>query len=305
MRLISFTLFSVAVVGCASTPEPLDQRPAASESSTLFLASGQFPSGIEGPAVDADGTLYVVNFGRKGTVGKLTMQGEASLFVELPDGSTGNGIRFTESGDMLIADYTGHNVLRVDMDTKAISAHAHEPDMNQPNDLAIDSVGRVYCSDPKWADSTGQLWRVDPDGTPVLLDGNMGTTNGVEVSTDERTLYVAESVQRKVWAFDLSSEGDVSNKRLLIEFPDHGLDGMRCDAEGNLWLTRFGGGKVLKVSPSGEVLHEVALIGERPTNIAFGGPDGRTCFVTIQDDGSIETFRADVPGRSWMMRQKR
>ncbi len=264
-----------------------------------FTEPGGFTEGIEGPACDADGNLYAVNFARQGTIGKVTPSGECSVFVDLPPGSIGNGIRFTQAGEMLIADYTGHNVLRVDMASRAVSVLAHQPAMNQPNDLCIDATGIVFASDPDWSRSVGQIWRVDRDGATTLLETGMGTTNGIEVSPDNRTLYVNETVQRTIWAYDLSSSGDVSGKRLLIEFPDFGMDGMRCDVAGNLYVTRWGKGTVAKVSPRGEVLLEVPLHGKQCTNIAFGGADGRTCYVTVADTGNVAVFRADLPGRSF------
>ena len=266
-----------------------------------FTPLNGFTSGIEGPACDAAGNLYAVNYERQHTIGKVTPDGTASVFVELPTGSIGNGIRFNSEGFMFIADYTNHNVLKVDMHTREISVHAHEPTMNQPNDLAIGANDMLYASDPNWGASTGQIWRVDTDGKVTLLEADMGTTNGIEVSPDEKVLYVNESAQRNVWAYDLSPDGEISNKRLLIQFPDFNMDGMRCDIEGNLYITRHGKGTVAKLSPAGEVLLEVQLTGKLCSNIAFGGSDGRTCYVTMADRGNVEVFRADLPGRSWQL----
>lgn len=264
-----------------------------------LLPEGAFTEGIEGPAVAAGGSLYAVNYVREGTVGRITPGGEAEIFVTLPEGSTGNGIRVAADGALLVADYTRHNVLRVDPVTRAVTVYAHEPRMNQPNDLALDDRGRLYASDPSWADSTGQLWRIDPDGSVTLLADGLGTTNGVEVSPDGRTLYVNESVQRTVWAYPLSEAGTLGGRRPLVRFDDHGLDGMRSDASGTLYVTRYGKGTVALVSPAGEVRREVRLQGLRPTNLAFGGPDGRTVYVTVADRGTVEVFRTDQPGRSY------
>lgn len=266
---------------------------------------GSFTSGVEGPACDREGNLYAVNYARQHTIGKVTPTGEASVFLELPKGSIGNGIRFDSQGFMLIADYTNHNVLKVDMQTRQIGVRGHEPTMNQPNDIAIGANDIVYASDPNWGESTGQLWRVGIEGSVTRLEGNMGTTNGIEVSPGEDHLYVNESVQRNVWAYDLSPEGEVHNKRLLIQFPDYGMDGMRCDVLGNLYITRHGKGTVAVVSPAGQVLREIPLPGDKPTNIAFGGPDGRTCYVTEADRCNVVVFRADAPGRSWQLYQRR
>ncbi|MCY4404323.1 MAG: SMP-30/gluconolactonase/LRE family protein [Candidatus Poribacteria bacterium] len=269
-----------------------------------FTPVNGFTSGIEGPACDSDGNLYAVNYERQHTIGKVTPDGEASVFVELSNGSIGNGIRFSSGGSMFIADYTNHNVLKVDMLTREISVHSHEPRMNQPNDIAIGANDILYASDPKWGASTGQLWRVETDGNATLLEGDMGTTNGIEVSPDEKVLYVNESVQRNIWRYELSSEGEISNKQLLIQFPDFGMDGMRCDVEGNLYVTRHGKGTIAKLSPEGEELLEVELTGKNCTNIAFGGTDGCICYVTMADRGNVEVFRADLPGRSWMLYQR-
>ena len=200
---------------------------------------------------------------------------------------------------MLIADYTNHNILKVDMSNKQLNVHAHDSTMDQPNDIAIDSKDRLYASDPNWKAGTGRIWFIDTNGKMSILEDNMGTTNGIEVSPDGKKLYVNESVQRKVWVYDLSENGAVSNKRLLIDFPDFGMDGMRCDVDGNLYITRHGKGVVAKISPDGKLLQEIKLSGTKPSNIAFGGTDGKTAYVTLQDRGNIETFRVEAPGREW------
>lgn len=115
----------------------------------------------------------------------VTPAGECSVFIELTDGSIGNGIRFNQKGDMLITDYTNHNVLKVDMRSRAISVYANERRMNQPNDIPIGANDIVYASDPNWSESSGQFWRIDTQGKVTLLETEMGTTNGIEVSPDQ------------------------------------------------------------------------------------------------------------------------
>lgn len=272
--------------------------------SSTFTPLKSFPTGVEGPAVSSSGMVYAVNFGNQGTIGQVTPGGEASLFVLLPAGSIGNGIRFNSKGEMFIADYTKHNILRVNMATKEVSVFAHNPKMSQPNDIAIDSKDRLYASDPNWKASTGRIWRIDTKGWFKLLD-SMGTANGIEVSPDDKLLYVNESVQRKVWVYDLSEDGNISNKRLFHEFPDFGMDGMRCDVDGNLYISRHGKGTVVKLSPTGKLIQEITLMGKLPSNVAFGGSDGRTMYVTLQDKGNLESFRVDRPGREWSMQKKK
>lgn len=264
---------------------------------------GAFTDGIEGPACDASGNLYAVNYARQGTIGRLTSAGEASVFVELPNGSIGNGIRFDRAGTMFIADYTKHNVLRVDMRSEVIDVYAHEPTLNQPNDLAIDNDDMLFASDPNWAEGWGQLWRIGPDRQFVSLERNMGTTNGVEVDMTRRLLYVNETKQLNLWVYDLQPGGNIANKRKLYQFPDFGLDGMRLDVAGNLYVARWGKGVIAMMSPQGEILREITLHGAKCTNVAFGGADGQTCYVTVADTGAVEAFRTELPGQSWQLQQ--
>jgi sugar lactone lactonase YvrE len=271
---------------------------------TPLTAEKSFAPGIEGPACDAQGNVYAVNFKEQQTIGKVTPDGKAEIFVTLPGKSTGNGIVFDRQGRMYVADYVGHNVLRIDMATKKVSVFAHEERMNQPNDLAIAPDGTLYASDPSWAKGTGQIWRIDHSGKVTLAAGNMGTSNGIEVSPDGKTLYVNESVQRNVWTFAIGKDGTLSDKRLVKKFDDYGFDGMRCDVDGNLYISRYGKRTVAILSPAGKVLREVNVLGESPSNLCFGGPDGRTVYVTEVKKQRLVQFRVERPGLAWRRLQQ-
>lgn len=257
-----------------------------------FTAEFAFTAGIEGPAVNKKGELFAVNFAEEGTIGKVNSSGEGEVFIRLPEGSIGNGIRFDLEGNMFVADYLGHKVYRIKKETKTPEVWAQDSTMNQPNDLALGQGGIIYLSDPNWTESTGKLWMVTPERKIVLIEEDMGTTNGIEVSPDGKTLYVNESVQRVVWKYDIQEHGKLSNKVKFMSFTDFGLDGMRCDKEGNLYLTRYDKGTIAIISPEGKLLKEVILKGKKPSNIAFGGERGLTCYVTMADRGCVETFTA-------------
>ena len=295
IKIITLAAASFLLISCQTEQLYLSQN---------FTEPGSFTSQAEGPAVDKEGNLYAVSFEYKETVGKVSPCGNASIFIKMPKGSTANGIRFSSKEEMFLADYSGHNVLKSDAQGN-VSVFAHNPAMNQPNDLAIMDNDILFASDPNWSKGNGQLWRITPDGKTTCLEKNMGTTNGIEVSPDQKKLYVNESKQLNLWVYDLSKSGEVSNKRLLYKFKDGGLDGMRCDAEGNVYVTRWGSGLVAVISPDGKLLRNIKTKGKRPTNIAFGGPDGKTAYVTSADKGNIETFRVDIPGRSWAMRNRK
>ena len=228
---------------------------------TPLTDKGSFTAGIEGPACDAAGNLYLVALKKATDIAKVTPDGKAEVWVELPGTGTGNGIVFDRKGTMFVADYTGHNVLKIDPKTKAISVFAHDATMNQPNDLAIAPDGTLYASDPDWNKEKGQVWRIDTAGKMTKVAADMDTTNGIEVSPDGKTLYVNESVQRNVWTFPIEADGTLGEKKLLKKFDDHGFDGMRCDVDGNLYITRYGKGTVVKLSPKGEVLKEIDVLG--------------------------------------------
>ena len=270
---------------------------------TPLTEEKKFTAGIEGPACDRLGNIFAVCYEKDHTIGKVTPAGQGEVWVSLGEKSAGNGIVFDQAGQMYVADYTGHNVLKIDPASKAISVFAHEPKMNQPNDLAIGPDEVLWASDPNWGNSTGQLWRIGRDRKVTQVAEKMGTTNGIEVSPDGKTLYVNESVQRNVWAFAIQPDGTLANKRLLKQFPDHGFDGMRCDVEGNLYITRYGKGTVAVLSPAGEVLREIDVLGDAPSNLCFGGPDGRTVYVTEVKKQRLVQFRVDKPGLAWQRGQ--
>lgn len=267
------------IVACKSEPKVED-----------FTKENEFTAGIEGPATDAEGNIYAVNFEKEGTIGKIMPNGEASLFVELPDGSIGNGIKFGKPNQMFVADYTNHNILEINTDTKEITVFATDSTANQPNDIAITpNKTTLYASDPNWAKSTGKLWKITKEKGFELLEDNMGTTNGVAVSNNGKKLYVNESVQRKIWVYDILENGSIANKKLFTEFADFGLDGMRFHKNGNLFVTRYDKGVVAVFSPEGKQLKGITLKGKKPTNLTFSN-DYTKCYVTLADRGCVEVI---------------
>ncbi len=288
LKIILFFLIVVICSSCSTTSIVSD-----------FTAEHLFTGSIEGPAFDANGTLYVVNFQRNGTIGKVDADGSADLFVELPQGSVANSIKFNSGGEMLLADYPMHNVLKVEMKTRTVSVFVHNEQFNQPNDLCINKNDQLFASDPHWKTNTGKLWRIDPDGSSMLLEDSMGTTNGIELSPDEQTLYVNESIQRNVWKYSVDAAGNISGKTLFYHFNDFGMDGMKCDKTGNLYVTRYGKGTIAVLSPDGILLKEIPLNGKNCSNLVFGGRDGKSVFVTMQDRKIIEQFTNDIPGKSY------
>ena len=270
-----------------------------------LTGDGSFTSGVEGPACDRQGNVYAVNFAEQQTVGRVTPAGEATLFVRLPEMSTGNGIVFDRQQRMYVADYTGHQVLRVDLASRQVEVFSRIPTTDQPNDLAIAPDDTLYASDPNWGEGHGQIWKISTRGEAIRVADGLGTSNGIEVSPDARWLYVNESVQRNVWKFPIREDGTLGDKQLIKQFPDHGFDGMRCDVDGNLYITRHGKGTVVVMRPDGTELKEVDVLGSMPTNLCFGGPDGRTVYVTEAEHQRLVQFRVETPGAAWARWQEK
>jgi sugar lactone lactonase YvrE len=269
--------------------------------------SGEYTFGIEGPAADLDGNLFVVNIGKPGTIGRLAPGGSASeKFAELPEGSVGNSIRFDANGTMFVADYKKHNIFTIEKGSAEPKIFFSSERFNQPNDMTIAPDGTIYASDPNWKGRSGQVWRIakaadgSVAGDIMTAPRTMGTTNGIDLSPDGRTLYVGESGTGQIWSYAIRGTA-LANARLVKTFEADTIDGLRTDVAGRLLVARILKGSIAVMSPDGKVEREIALRGKEPTNLAFGGADGKTIFVTQRQGGYVESFRTDLQGREHCM----
>ena len=268
--------------------------------------AGEYTFGIEGPAVDADGNLYVVNYARQGTIGKVAAnEARSQLFAELSAGSIGVSIRFGADRRMYVADYKKHNIFVVEPGAATPRVYFQSDRFNQPNDLAIARDGTMYASDPNWRAKSGQVWRIAPAGGSgrgevMAVPRKLTTTNGIDLSPDEKTLYVAESATNEIWAYRIES-GALAAPRRVKKFPDYEIDGIRTDVDGRIYVARILKGTIEVLTPDGKTEREIVLKGNQPTNLAFGGSDGKTVYITQRQGGFIETFRVDRPGREFCL----
>jgi gluconolactonase len=161
---------------------------------------------------------------------------------------------------------------------------------NSPNDVAVDAKGRVYVSDPRYVGSDPReldfegVFRIDPDGSVHRLNTSALKPNGLVVSPDGKTLYVADNgpTRRVLLALDLDESGNASHPRVLHDFGgDRGIDGMTVTVDGRVVAT-CGRGPTAGVrvfSPEGKTLGTIP-VPEDPTNVEFGGPDRSTLYIT-------------------------
>jgi sugar lactone lactonase YvrE len=194
--------------------------------------------------------------------------------------------------------------------------HAVEPHKpgNRLNDGAVDREGRLWFGsmDDAERDASGCLYRLDADG-PSLVDGGYVITNGPTFSPDGRVLYHTDTLARIIYAFDVSPEAALSNKRVFVRIEDGAgyPDGPVADAEGCVWTGLFGGWSVRRYAPSGELLESVRFPCANVTKIAFGGHDLKTVYATTAWKGlspqerkaqalagGLFSFRSAVPGLS-------
>ncbi len=161
---------------------------------------------------------------------------------------------------------------------------------NSPNDVAVDAKGRVYVSDPRYVgDDPRELdfeavFRIDPDGSVHRLNTSALKPNGLAVSPDGKTLYVADNgpKRRVLLALDLDPSGDTANPRVLHDFgADRGVDGLTVTVDGRVVATSGKGptAGVRVFSPAGKLLGMIP-VPEDPTNVEFGGPDRSTLYIT-------------------------
>jgi signal peptidase len=132
----------------------------------------------------------------------------------------------------------------------------------------------------------------------------MGTTNGIDLSPDGKTLYVDESGSGQIWSYTINGN-ELTGAKLVKTFQPDTVDGLRTDVSGRLYVARILKGAIALMKPNGTVEREIALKGKEPTNLAFGGSDGRTVFVTQRQGGFIESFRTDQQGREYCLQRGR
>ena len=155
---------------------------------------------------------------------------------------------------------------------------------NRFNDGKVDRHGRFWAGtmDRFERQASGSLYRLDPDLRWTRIDTGYRVTNGPAFSCDGQILYHTDSALQRVYAFDLASDGSVSDRRAHLQFGegDGYPDGMTVDSEDCLWIAFWDGWCVRRFSPAGERLAEIAVPVQRPTSVAFGGPELDQLFIT-------------------------
>ena len=308
-------LSALAIVGVSIAGAPASMQ-------ELEIATSV--SMLEGPTVDADGNVYFTDILMQ-RIMRFSKDGKFSIFRE--KSNIANGLVIDPQGRLVAAEgaasptaersgmSTGGipRVTRTDLKTGKVEIladkYAGRP-LSGPNDVTIDGKGRLYFTDS----SGGAVYRIDGPGklARILAAPDIQRPNGIQISPDDRTLYIveangAEGGARMIRAYDLSPDGTATNMRVLYNFyPGRSADGMSIDTQGNLYAaaglhrtrgtaetldTKCG---VYVISPQGKLLKFIPVPEDFITNTAFGGPDMKTLYVTAGK--TLYKLRNDIAG---------
>ena len=303
----------------SSTTADVAARPIVADGATLKLEG--ITSFLEGPAWHPNGNVYFSDC-ENNRILRRDVTGKIHIY-RTPSGRA-NGLMFNAERRLIACEGAGEGGNRRVTRTEANGVVTVRADrdkgkrLNAPNDLTIDSRGRIYFTDPRYGDRDGLemfaadgkpvfgVYRIDvrPDGEcemTQILSSEVACPNGIEVSPGDRYLYVVDNDNsrpdgnRKIWRFELSAEGAVvpKSRTMLFDFGrGRGGDGLALDAAGRLYVAagtnlanppvetdEFKAG-VYVLSPEGKLLHTIPVPEDMVTNCTFGGADLKTLFVT-------------------------
>jgi gluconolactonase len=262
---------------------------------------GPAKSLLEGPSFGPDGLLYCVDV-LNGRILRVSGSGQFEVLAEY-DGWP-NGLKFHQDGRIFVADYK-NGIMEFDIRTGRVTPFVVRFNLERfkgVNDLFFAANGDMYFTDQGltgWQDPSGRLFRVRPDGQINCLLDNLPSPNGLVMDRNETALYVAVTRANAVWKVPLLRNGTVGKVGTYVQLSGGGgPDGLALDAQGRLVIAHVGLGAVWVMSPVGEPAWRIrSTVGLHTTNVAYGGPDLQTLYITESESGTILTARLDVPGK--------
>jgi gluconolactonase len=251
---------------------------------------GKAGGGPNGVATGPDGALYVCNNG-------------GAVYETTPS--------FLSTGPA--PDYKNGSIQRIDPktgETRTLYTECNGHKLSAPNDLVFDKQGGFYFTDlgKRYAHhrDNGGLYYAQPDGSGVTeLVYPIITPNGVGLSPDEKTVYVADTETSRIYAWDIISPGKVKHEpfpapyggRCVCGLPGfQRFDSLAVQANGDICVATLVAGYITVISPQGQVVRQVKVPDVYPTNICFGGPDLRTAYITLSASGQLGAMQWPEPG---------
>jgi gluconolactonase len=253
----------------------------------------------EGPVWNPAGYLLFSDIPNS-TIIKWSPGGAVEKFLS-PSGKS-NGLTFDRQGRLIACEHGKRRVSRTEADGTVVTlAESYDGKrLNSPNDVVVKSDGSIYFTDPPFGlpGHTPHMNQTEPGtmelafsgvymipadgGTLTLLAKDLTTPNGLAFSPDEKILYIADTVRHQVHAFDVKLDGTLENDRILVETPYDYPDGMKVDAQGNLYVAGNTSKGIRVFDKTGKSLGSIKTM-TFPANCAFGGPGGTTLFITAED----------------------
>jgi len=250
----------------------------------------------EGPAWSREGFLLFSDVPNN-RIRKLVPGERSVVFREDSHGANGN--TFDAQGRLYTCESRTRRVVRMDKKGKmeTLAEKWEGKRLNAPNDIVVRKDGQIYFTDPAFGDQADTreldfygVYHITPKGVVSLIAKPSGRPNGIAFSPSGKILYVANSDDRNVRAYDVDHNGAVSNERVVISNVEGVPDGIRLDEKGNIYVAAKG---VAVYTPEGKLLHTIEL-SETPANCAFGDADFQTLYITAQT--SLYRVRMTVKG---------
>jgi len=250
----------------------------------------------EGPVWSREGFLLFSDVPNN-HIRKLVPGERSVIFREDSHGANGN--TYDAQGRLYSCESKTRRVVRMDKKGKmeVLAEKWEGKRLNAPNDIVVRKDGHIYFTDPAFGDQADTrelsfygVYHITPKGAMSLIAKPAGRPNGIAFSPNGRILYVDNSDDRNVRAYDVDRNGEVSNERVVVSNIDGVPDGMKVDEKGNLYITAKG---IAVYTPEGKLLQNIEL-SETPANCAFGDPDFQTLYITART--SLYRIRLNVKG---------
>jgi gluconolactonase len=250
----------------------------------------------EGPVWSREGFLLFSDTPR-GEIRKKPVGERSVLYREGHPGS--NGLAFDTQGRLYVCEARGRRVIRIDKkgQVQVLADKWDGKPLNAPNDIVVRRDGHVYFTDPAFGDQSDSkdldfygVYHINPKGAVEVVAKLASRPNGVALSPNGRILYVSNSDERNVRAYDVDRNGVLSGARVLVAKTEGVPDGMCVDEKGDLYVAAKG---LAVYSAEGKPIHTMELA-ETPSNCAFGDPDFQTLYITART--SVFKVRLDVKG---------
>jgi D-xylonolactonase len=261
---------------------------------------------IEGPRVDERNRLYFSDVPNGGVYRRSP---DGSVETLIPRRRGVGGIALNAAGGIVCSGRSLIGWSETTRQSRDLFAEWEGRALRGLNDLTVDAQGSVFVGSLEFdALSTdkpipGNLFRVDPPGTATKLWEGIEVTNGMGFSPDARLLYHCDSTTKAVWAYDVTADRRVKDRRVFATLPEGWPDGMAVDVEGGVWVAVVRYGEVVRFKANGTLERRMKMPASMVTSLAFGGADMMDLYVVTADNtedasrkGTIFRMRADVPG---------